>query len=137
MGGAYRGVVSPFVVWVPRRCRRLGTWFPFMGAGRFRGGGSRFCACGRPFMFVLGRMSLFGCSSSLSGRSDDDERRIRICRSSSGRHIAVSDVAPGICVSKEKGSVDLLCTVMTLGIVTVGWRCVVGAVGRAWDDRGG
>ena len=43
-------------------------------------------------------------SRSLSGHSDDDERRIRIRRSSSGCHVAVSDVAPGICVSKEKGS---------------------------------
>ena len=39
------------------------------GAGGFRGGGSRFCACGRPFVFVLGRTSLFG-------QSDNDERRI-------------------------------------------------------------
>ena len=83
----------------------LVTWqlVPVSGAGGFRGGGSRFCACGRPFVFVLGRTSLFGQSSSLSLRSDDDERRIRIRRSSFGRHVAVSDVAPGRCVSKEKG----------------------------------
>ena len=56
-----------------------------------------------PFVFVLGHTSLFGQSSSLSGRSDDDERRIRIHRSSFCRHIAVSDVAPGMCVSKAKG----------------------------------
>ena len=51
--------------------------------------------------------------------------------SSSGRHVAVSDVAPGMCVSKEKRRDDLLCTVMMLGIVTVGCRCVVGVVGWA------
>ena len=130
-GGAYHGVVSSFVVWVPHRWQRRGTWFPFMDTGGFCGGGSRFCACGHPFMLVLGHMLLFGQSSSLSGQSDDDERRIRICCSSSGRHVAVSDVAPGMCVSKEKGRDDLLCTVTTLGVVTVGWRCVVGVVGRA------
>ena len=53
--------------------------------------------------FVLGHTSLFGRSSLLSGRSDDDERRIRIHHSSFGRHVAVSDVAPGMCVSKAKG----------------------------------
>ena len=42
MGGAYRGFVSSFVVWVPRRCRRRGTRFPLVGAGGFCGGGSRF-----------------------------------------------------------------------------------------------
>ena len=36
-----------------------------------------------------------------------------------------------MCVSKEKGRDDLLCTVTTLGVVTVRWRCVVGVVGRA------
>ena len=45
--------------------QRRGTWFPLA----FHGGGSRFCACGRPFVFVVGRSSLFGGSSSLSGRS--------------------------------------------------------------------
>ena len=73
MGGAYRGVVSSFVIWVPRCRQGRGTWFPLLGAGGFRGGGGRFCACGRPFVFVLGRMSLFGQSSSLSGHSDNDK----------------------------------------------------------------
>ena len=103
MGGAYRGVVSLFVVWMPCHRQRRGTWFPLLGAGGFCGGGSHFCACGRPFMFILGRMSLFGQSSSLSGHSDDDEPWIRIRRSSSGRHVTVSNVAPGMCVSKERG----------------------------------
>ena len=36
------------------------------------------------------------------------------------------------CVSvKRKGGDDLLCTVTTLGVVTVGWSRVVGVVGRA------
>ena len=96
MGGAYHGVVLSF-------CWRHGTWFLLLDTGGFRGVGSRFCACGRPFVFVLGRMSLFGRSSSLSGHLDDDEQQIRICCSSSGRHVAVSDVAPGMCVSKERG----------------------------------
>ena len=73
MGGAYCGVVSLFIVSVPCRCRRRGPWFPFMGAGGFHDGGSCFCACGHLFLFVLGRMSLFGWSSSLSGWSDNDE----------------------------------------------------------------
>ena len=93
--GAYRGVVLSFVVWVPRRCWQRGTWFLLVGAGGFHGGGSRFCACGHLFMFILGHMLLFG-------QSDDDERWIQICCSSCDRHVAVSDMAPGMCVSKEK-----------------------------------
>ena len=64
---------SSFIVWVPHRWQRRGTWFPLVGTGGFRGGGSCFCVCGHPFMFILGHMSLFGLSSSLSGRSGDDE----------------------------------------------------------------
>ena len=60
MGGAYRGVVSAFVVWVL-----------LLGTGGFHGGGSRFCACGHLFVFVLGHMSLFGWSLLLSGDSCD------------------------------------------------------------------
>ena len=63
-----------------------GTWFPFMGAGGFRGGGSHFCARGHPFVLVLGCMLLFGWSSLLSGRPDDDERRIQIHCSSTGSY---------------------------------------------------
>ena len=69
MGGAYCGLVLSFVIWVPRHRQRHGTWFPLVGAGGFRGGGSCFCACGHPFAFVLGHTSLFG-------QSDDDERWI-------------------------------------------------------------
>ena len=119
--------------------QRRGTWFPLA----FHGGGSHFCACGHPFVFIVGHLSLFGRSSSLSGQLwivigvgcsphcvvvicgrgsvvsvvahhgrailssvggsgserspiDNDERRIQICRSSFGCHIAVSDVAPGM-----------------------------------------
>ena len=36
------------------------------------------------------------------------------------------------CVSvNQKEGDDLLCMVMTLSVVTVGWRCVVGVVGQA------
>ena len=60
-GGAHRGVVSSFVVW------RHGTRFPLADAGGFRGGGSCFCACGGPFVLVLGRSLSFGWSSSFVG----------------------------------------------------------------------
>ena len=66
-----------------------------------------------------------------SGRLDNDEQWIQICRLSFGRHITVSDVAPGMCVSKEKGWDDLLCTVTTLGVVSIGWSHVVGVIGQA------
>ena len=69
MGGAYCGFVSSFIVWVPHRRQQHGTCFPLVGAAGFRGGGSRFCACGHLFAFVLGHTSLFG-------RSDDDEQQI-------------------------------------------------------------
>ena len=42
-GGAHRGVVLSFVIW------QRGTQ-----------GGSRFCACGHPFVLVLGHSSSFG-----------------------------------------------------------------------------
>ena len=60
-GGAHHGVVSSFVVW------RRGTRFPLVDAGGFHGGGSRFCACGRPFVLVLGRSLPFGRSGSFVG----------------------------------------------------------------------
>ena len=103
MEGTYQGFVSSFVIWVPCRRQQRGTWFPLVGAGGFRGGGSSFCACGHPFVFVLGHTSLFRRSSLLSGQLDNDERQIRIRRSSFGRHVTISDVASGMCVSKEKG----------------------------------
>ena len=61
----------------------------------------------------------------------------RIHRSSSGCHVAVSDVAPGMRVSKDKGSRQLTVQVTTLGVVTVRRHGVVGVGGRFVDDGGG
>ena len=65
----------------------------------------------------------------------DDERRI--CRLSSGCHVADSDVSPGMNVSKGKGADNSLCTVTTLGVVTVRRHGVVGVGGGRFVDDGG
>ena len=57
----------------------------------------------------------------------DDERRIH--RSSSGCHVADSDVAHGMNISKGKGADNSLCMVTALGVVTVRRHGVVGVGG--------
>ena len=65
----------------------------------------------------------------------NDERWIR--HSSSGCHVADSDMAPGMNVSKGKGMDNSLCTVTTFSIVTVRQRSVVGVGGGRFVDDGG
>ena len=42
--------------------QQCGTWFLLVDAGGFCGGGSCFCACGHPFVLVLGHLLLSGQS---------------------------------------------------------------------------
>ena len=70
-----------------------GLSWPFVGAGGHGGRSSRLVVC---WWVRVGRLG-WGCSPM-----NDNERRM--ChRSLFGCHVDVSDVAPGICVRKEKG----------------------------------
>ena len=113
-----------------------GTWFPLLGAGGFHGGGSRFCACGRPFMFILGRMLLFGQLLSLCRYRCLGIRTMTNNRFESVvHHLVTTSLSAmwhlGYVSVKTKEGDNLLCTVTTLSVITVGWCCVVGVVGWA------
>ena len=131
MGGTYQGFVSTFVVWVPCCRQHHGTWFPLVGAGGFRGGGSHFCACGHHSCLFWGIRRCLGsrhrCLGSRTMMNNGFESVIR--------HLVTMSLSAMWhlgCVSvKRKDGGDLLCTVMMVGIVTIGWSRVVGVIGQA------
>ena len=114
MGGAYHGVISSF-------CWRRGSWFPLVALVVFMvvvAISVRVGICSCSFWGV--RHCLGGRHCCLAGRTMMNDGFESIVH-----HLVTMSLSATWhlgCVSvKRKEGEDLLCMVMTLGVVTVGW----------------